>query len=110
MLFRSTWNSPIHRLLAANKVNIFFQGHDHIWVREALDGVTYQTLPEPADPAYAFRNDDAYTGGDKYPNSGYTRVTVSPTGIKVEYVRMWLPADEGPGKVSGTVAFSYSLP
>ena len=81
-----------------------------IALREALDGVTYQTLPEPADPAYAFRNDDAYTGGDKYPNSGYTRVTVSPTGIKVEYVRMWLPADEGPGKVSGTVAFSYSLP
>ena len=107
---RPTWNLPIHRLLVANKVNIFFQGHDHIWVREALDGVTYQTLPEPADPAYAFRNDDGYTGGDKYPNSGYTRVTVSPTGIKVEYVRVWLPADEGPGKVSGTVAFSYSLP
>lgn len=106
---RPTWGNPIHQLLVANKVKIFFQGHDHIWVRQQLDGVTYQTLPQPADPNYAFDNEDAYVSGDKYPNSGYTRVTVSPTNIKVEYVRMYLPADEGPGKTSGSVAFTYTL-
>ena len=107
---RPSWASPIHQLLVANKVKIFFQGHDHIWVRQQLDGVTYQTLPEPADAQYAFRNDDAYESGDKFPNSGYTRVTVSPGAVKVEYVRMYLAADERPDRVSGAVAFSYSLP
>jgi len=107
---RPTWPSPIHQLLVANKVTIFFQGHDHIWVHQQQDGVTYQTLSEPADPNYSLFNSDAYLSGDKLPNSGYTRVSVAPTGVKVEYVRTWLPADEGPGKVSGTVAFSYTIP
>lgn len=107
---RPTWGNPIHQLMVANKVKIFFQGHDHIWVRQQLDGVTYQTLPQPADPNYAFDNEAAYLSGDKFPNSGYTRVTVSPGGVKVEYVRMYLPADEGPGKASGSVAFAYTLP
>ena len=96
--------------MAANKVTIFFQGHDHIWVRQQLDGVTYQTLPEPADPNYSLFNADAYLSGDKLPNTGYTRVSVAPTGVTVDYVRTWLPADEGPGKVSGSVAFSYTIP
>ena len=107
---RPTWPVPIHQLMAANKVTIFFQGHDHIWVRQQLDGVTYQTLSEPADPNYSLFNADAFLSGDKLPNTGYTRVTVAHTGVKVAYVRTYLPADEGPGKVSGSVAFSYSLP
>ena len=107
---RPNWALPIHQLMVANKVTIFFQGHDHIWVHQQRDGVTYQTLPEPADPNYLLRNADAYLTGDKFPSAGYTRVSVGPTGVKVEYVRMYLPADEGPGQVSGTVAFSYVLP
>jgi hypothetical protein len=107
---RPTWPQPIHQLMVANKVSIFFQGHDHIWVHQQLDGVTYQTLPEPADPNYALYNADAYLTGERFPNTGYTRVNVTPTGVKVEYVRTWLPKDEGVGKVSGTVAFGYSLP
>ena len=106
---RPNWAMPIHQLMAANGVSIFFQGHDHIWVRQQLDGVTYQTLSEPADPNYSLFNSDAYLSGDKYPNSGYTRVTVSPSAVKVDYVRTWLPADEGIGKVSGSIAFSYTL-
>lgn len=107
---RPTWAMPIHQLMAANRVNIFFQGHDHIWVRQQLDGVTYQTLPEPADPNYALHNTHAFLSGDKFPNTGYTRVNVSPTQIKVDYVRTYLAADEGAGKVSGETVFSYTLP
>ena len=106
---RPTWPSSIHQLMVDNKVTIFFQGHDHIWARQLLDGVTYQTLPEPADPNYTLYNSDAYLSGDKMSNTGYTKVTVSPTEVKVEYVRTWLPQDEGPGKISGTTAFRYSL-
>ncbi|MGI9134656.1 MAG: metallophosphoesterase [Rhodoferax sp.] len=109
-LMRPVWPSPIHQLFVKNGVNIFFQGHDHIWVHQQIDGVTYQTLSEPADPNYSLFNADAYLSGDKFPNSGYTRVSVGPSGVKVEYVRTYLPQDEGPGKTSGSVAFSYSLP
>ena len=107
---RPSWSAPIHQLMAANKVSIFFQGHDHIWAHQQIDGVTYQTLSEPADPFYTLYNNDAYLSGDKLPNTGYTRVTVSPSSVKVDYVRTYLPADEGQGKKSGSVAFSYSLP
>jgi hypothetical protein len=93
-----------------NRVTIFFQGHDHIWVRQQLEGVTYQTLSEPGDPNYSLFNADAYRSGDKFPNTGYTRVNVSPAGVKVEYVRTYLPADEGPGRTSGDTAFSYTIP
>jgi len=106
---RPDWASTIHQLMVANHVTIFFQGHDHIWVRQQLDGVTYQTLPEPADPFYTLYNADAYLSGNKFPNTGYTRVTVSPSAVKVDYVRTYLPADEGPGKTSGATAFSYSI-
>jgi hypothetical protein len=107
---RPSWSLPIHQLMVANKVTIFFQGHDHIWARQDLDGVTYQTLSEPADPHYTLYNADVYLSGDKLPNTGYTRVNVSPAGVKVEYVRTYLPADETIGRQSGAAAFGYLLP
>lgn len=107
---RPTWSAPIHQLFVQNRVSAFFQGHDHIWVHQQLDGVTYQTVSQPADPNYSLFNDDAYQTGERFPNSGYTRVTVAPTGVKVEYVRMFLGADDNPTQKSGTVAFSYTIP
>jgi hypothetical protein len=107
---RPAWAAPIHALLVANKVTIFFQGHDHLWARQVLDGVTYQTLPEPADPFYALYNADAYLSGDRFPNTGYARVTVSPAGVKVDYVRTYLPSDEGPGRISGATVSGYTIP
>jgi phosphodiesterase/alkaline phosphatase D-like protein len=107
---RPTWAAPIHQLFVANKVTAFFQGHDHIWVQQQLDGVTYQTISEPADPNYSLFNADAYDTGVKFPNSGYTRVSVAPAGVTVEYVRMYRVADEGAGRTSGTVAYRYTIP
>ncbi len=49
--------------------------------------MVYQEVPLPADHFYATHNEDAYTSGTKGANSGYLRVTVSPDGAKVEYVR-----------------------
>jgi hypothetical protein len=107
---RPGWPTPIHQLFVNTKVTAFFQGHDHIWVHQQLDGVTYQSVSEPADPNYSLFNADAYLTGDKFPNSGYTRVTVAPTGVKVEYIRTYLGADVGPGRTNGSVAFSYTIP
>jgi hypothetical protein len=107
---RPTWTQPIHQLMAANGVNVFFQGHDHVWVRQTLDGVTYQTQAQPANYNYNFSSfSAAYLSGDKFPNAGYTRVKVSPTEVKVDYVRSYLPADENATQIHGATAFSYAL-
>lgn len=106
---RPGWPETIHQLMASTGVTVFFQGHDHIWVRQVKDGVIYQTLPEPADPNYTLYNADAFDTGDKLSNTGYTRVTISPSGGQVDYVRTYLPEDEGPGRISGAVAFSYPI-
>lgn len=106
---RPGWELPIHQLMSKNGVTIFFQGHDHIFAKQQLDGVIYQTLPSPADPNYALLNDQAYETGDKLPNSGRVRVTVSPVNVKVEYIRSYLSKDETDQRKSGEVAFSYSV-
>ncbi len=90
-------------------MTIFFQGQDHIWVHQNLDGVTYQTLSEPADPFYTLYNSDTYLMRERFPNSGYTRVTVAPVKVKVENVRTYLQVDEGPGKLSGQSVYSYTI-
>ena len=117
---RPNWPLTIHKLFVSNNVTIFFQGHDHLFVRQQLDGVTYQELPNPADPNYSLFNSDAYTDFIfKTNNTGYTRVTVSPTNVKVDYVRTILPTNELPnginnnaplGVTNGQVAYGYSIP
>lgn len=106
---RPGWELPIHALMAKHKVNIFFQGHDHLYCRQEKDGVVYQELPMPSDYTYAALNDERYPAGTKLPNSGYVRVTVSPAEAKVEYIRTYLPKDEAADRKSGTVAHSYSV-
>jgi hypothetical protein len=116
---RPYWPAPLHQLMVANNVAAFIQGHDHIFVHQQLDGVTYQTLPNPADPNYSWFNSDAYTDFIyKANNTGYTRFTVSPTNVLVQYVRTILPANElpagisnnaPPGVTNGTVDYSYQI-
>lgn len=106
---RPGWDLPIHQLMAKYGVSIFFQGHDHLFVRQQKDGVVYQETPTPADPNYASPNDKAYKGGDHFPAAGHLRVTVSPENAKVEYIRSWLPKDETPEHKQGEVAFSYTV-
>ncbi len=107
---RPTWPMPLHQLMVANHVTIFFQGHDHLYAHQQIDGVTYQSLPNPADNTYTAFNADAYTRGDVFPNAGYTKLTVGPSSVKVEYIREWLPADEKPPtQVSGMVQFAYAI-
>jgi hypothetical protein len=100
---RPGWEKTIQQLMADNHVTIFFQGHDHIFVKQELDGVIYQTLPEPANPNYTMENEAAYRTGDKYPNSGRVRVTVSPEGVTVDYIRSYLDKPD-------ELAFSYTVP
>jgi hypothetical protein len=99
---RPGWDRTIQQLMADTGVTVFFQGHDHLFVRQELDGVVYQTLPSPGDPNEAMPNADAYRTGDKLPASGHLRVTVTPGAVTVDYVRSSLTRPD-------EVAFSYTV-
>ena len=106
---RPGWELPIHPLMAKHGVTVFFQGHDHLFCRQELDGVVYQTLPLPADPSSTLYNREAYRSGDALPGAGRIRVRVSPGKAVVEYVRSRLPTDGTPEHPDGEVAFSYAV-
>lgn len=109
---RPGWAKPIHQLFLDNGVNVFFQGHDHVFAHEVLDGIIYQALPMPSDSTYEIgmlANADAYVS-DTMDGSGHLKVTVSPDCVKVDFVRAYLPADTLDGlHHNREVAFSYSI-
>ncbi len=106
---RPGWDKPIHALFRETGVTIFFQGHDHLYARQELDGVVYQEVPNPADPTFTAFNRDAYRSGDIFPNSGHLRVTVSPESVRVEYVRSLRPGDEKDGLTNASTVHSYTI-
>jgi hypothetical protein len=106
---RPDWELPVHQLMVKHGVTIFFQSHDHLFVRQELDGIVYQSVPVPADDLYTGRNKDAYLTGDILDNSGYVNVTVSPERLEVDYIRSYMPKDEVGGRRQGEVAFSYMV-
>lgn len=109
---RPTWEQPIHDLMRDAGVTILFQGHDHLYARQELDGVIYQTCPNPADPTFTAFNRDAYRSGEIFPNSGHLRVSVTggeDANVKVEYVRSLRPADEKDGLKNATVVHTYTV-
>jgi phosphodiesterase/alkaline phosphatase D-like protein len=106
---RPGWAKPIHKLFVDNKVTIFFQGHDHVFAHEQMDGVTYQALPMPSDSTYQIgilANGSAYTS-DVVGGTGHLKVTVSSTGVRVDFVQAYLLHDETSTIKNRQVAFSY---
>jgi hypothetical protein len=109
---RPGWGKPIHQLFKDNGVNIFFQGHDHLFAHEVLDGIHYQEVPMPSDSTYMIgklANADAYTS-DTLDGTGHIKVTVSSTCVKVDYVKAYLPKDTLDGKHKNReIGFSYNI-
>lgn len=110
--YRPGWAMPIHQLMRANGVNIFFQGHDHLYAKEVLDSIVYQEVPMAADSTYEIgflANASAYTDV-KLRGTGHVRVTVGPDEAKVDFVRAYLPQDTiGGQNVNGSVGHSYTV-
>lgn len=109
---RPGWAAPIHDLFVNAGVNIFFQGHDHVFAREELDGIVYQAAPMAADSTYEIgmlANADAYLS-DTLEGTGHLRVHVTDNCVTVDFVRTYLPADTIGGiHQNGEVAFSYTV-
>lgn len=109
---RPGWEKPIHQLLVDNGVNILFHGHDHLFSHEVLNNIVYQEVPMPSDSTYEIgmlANADAYAS-DTIDGAGHLRVAVSPTCVKVDFIRAYMPADTVTGAHhNGEVAFSYTI-
>jgi hypothetical protein len=93
-------------------VNIFFQGHDHVFAHEVLDSITYQSTPMAADSTYEIgflANAAAYLT-DTLNGTGHLRVKVTPAYVQVDFVRAYLPQDTLNGlHQNREVAFSYKV-
>ncbi len=106
---RPGWGKPIQQIMKDTGVTIFFQGHDHLFARENVDGVIYQTLPKPAE-----RIADKQSNGNSYPdcdtllNSGFLRVNVTPENVQVDYHRNYYVSTEPQDGNTGIV-YSYAV-
>lgn len=109
---RPGWDMPIKDLLTQNHVNIFFHGHDHFFGKQEKDCLIYQETPQPSHPNFnpsTYPTDYGYLQGQILPNSGHIRVTVNPTGVLVEYVRVYLPSAENTTRHNKDVSASYFI-
>jgi hypothetical protein len=108
---RPGWDMPIHQLMAANDVTIFFHGHDHAFVKQELDSIVYQEVPAPNDVTYGIGHttNGGYESGDLVHNSGHLRVTVGPSAVTVDYVRAYRKQDEDDTHKNGDVDYTYTI-
>lgn len=96
---RPGWPKPVHQLLVENGVDFVFKGHDHIYVKQELDGIIYQTLPQPSHPGtkISSASEYGYEGGKVIGGSGFLKVTTSANSVKIDFI-----------KYDGTLMDSYT--
>jgi hypothetical protein len=108
---RPGWEMPIHQLMVTHGVSIFFQGHDHLYAWEKMDGLIYQEVPMPSDSSYSLgllANADAYTDLT-LDGSGHLRVTVDAACVRVDYVAAYLPEDTLGGHKNREIRHTYTV-
>jgi len=107
---RPGWEMPLHQLFVKHGVNIVFHGHDHLFVKEELDGIIYQEVPQPGHPSGGTRSAEAYGyGGVILGSSGHVLVTVSENEAKVDYVRSIVRGVTRADLENGAVEHSYII-
>jgi len=109
---RPGWDMPIHDMLVKNNASAVFHGHDHLFVKQDLDGIVYHLVPWAGnykDPRGDFEL-FGYYDGDMLDSGGYLRVTVSSDKAVVDYIRSILPKDEERLRVrNGDNVYSYTI-
>jgi hypothetical protein len=110
--YRPGWGKPIHQVFIDTGVDIFFQGHDHLYAKEQLNGVVYQEVPMPSDITYTIgytANAAAYTDVT-LDGTGHIRVNVTPACVTVDYVKSYIPGTTGSaGHTNGEIGYSYTV-
>jgi hypothetical protein len=79
---------------------VFFHGHDHFYVRQKLDGVIYQLVPQPGHPGNKVNTAEkyGYLSGEILGGSGHMRVKITENNATIEFVG-----------ADGNVASSYKI-
>lgn len=96
--YRPGWGKPIHQILKENKVGFVFKGHDHLYVKQELDGIIYQTLPQPSHPGEKIDvKQYGYLSGKGVGGSGFLKVRTEGKTAFVDFV-----------KFDGSIGDSYS--
>ena len=110
---RPGWTAPIHDLLVRYGVTAVFHGHDHLYVKQDLDGIVYQEVPQPSalntNNASTLARDYHYSSGVTLSSAGHLRVTVTPTAVNVAYVRTWLPEQENAQRKNGQIDHQWTV-
>lgn len=84
---RPGWGKPIHQLLLDHKVGFVFKGHDHLYVKQELDGIIYQTVPQPSHPGDKINvNQYGYISGKGVGGSGFLKVSTTGNQAKVDFI------------------------
>ncbi len=108
---RPGWGKPIHQMLVDHGASVVFHGHDHMFIKQDLDGIVYQLVPQPGHPRSGTKSagEYGYLSGEVQGSSGHVRVRVNGDSARVDYIRAYLPAAEGRGRRNGDVSYSYML-
>lgn len=76
----------LHALMREHGVQIFFYGHDHVFVDDIADGIHY-ALPGSCGAPWKFQR--RVTGYERYwTDSGHARLIVTPDVATVEYINV----------------------
>ena len=86
----------IHSLMKKHQVQIFFYGHDHVFVDDVADGIHY-ALPGSCGAPWKFTKEE--TGYDRFwPDSGHAQLDVTPEQATVSFIN-----------VEGKIIHSFSV-
>jgi predicted phosphodiesterase len=109
--YRPGWGKPLHQMLVDSGVSVVFHGHDHLFVKQDLDGIVYQEVPQPSHSRAGntrTASEYGYIAGEIQPSSGYVRVRVDADTARVDYVRTYF-SNDGSAARNGEVTFSYEV-
>ena len=85
---RPGWAKPIHQLLLDTKVGFVFKGHDHLYVKQELDGIIYQTVPQPSHPGEKLDvSQYGYSSGKGIGGSGFLKVSTEGKIARVDFIK-----------------------
>jgi len=84
------WNTGeqarIHALMKKYHVQIFFYGHDHVFVDDVVDGIHY-ALPGSCGAPWKFTREQ--TGYERFwPDSGHAQLDVTPRKATVSFINV----------------------
>lgn len=110
---RPGWSAPIHELFVRHGVSAVFHGHDHLYVKQELDGIVYQEVPQPSalntNNAANLARDYHYDSGVALSSAGHLRITVTPNDVTAAYVRTWLPEQENAQRRNGQIDHQWVI-